>query len=187
MARLCDELDNTTSLLDLLLGLGADIAGADDDGDGGKTALSEDLGVAEVEEVEDGSVTTLLGEVLIALLGGDQGPELVEVDDGLPELVLELVDCFQLTRDFEVVRVRRLYSIACRPFRSNRDGTYRCWSCGDADHRPYHDHRGASSARLSVSVPRRFESGATNVLADTTVTGGNVAAMLAGLGQSVRS
>lgn len=96
--RLCDELDNTTSLLDLLLSLSADIAGADDNGDGGKTALAEDLGVAVVEEVEDGSVAALLGEVLVALLSGDEGPELVKVDDGLPELVLELVDCSALAK-----------------------------------------------------------------------------------------
>ena len=91
--RLCDELDDTTSLLDLLLRLGADVAGANDDGNGGQTALAEDLGVAVVEEVEDRGVAALLREVLIALLGGDERPELVEVDDGLPELVLELVDC----------------------------------------------------------------------------------------------
>jgi hypothetical protein len=91
--RLCDELDDTTGLLDLLLGLGAEVAGADDNGDSGETALSENLGVAEGQEVEDGSLVGLLGEVLLALLSGDERPELVEVDDGLPELVLELVDC----------------------------------------------------------------------------------------------
>ena len=77
--RLCDELDDATGFLDLLLGLGADVAGADDDGDSGQTTLSEDLGVTVVEEVDDGSVTALVGKVLIALLGGDERPELVEV------------------------------------------------------------------------------------------------------------
>jgi hypothetical protein len=92
MARcLCDELDNTTSLRDLLLGVFGDISGADDDGDLRKTALSEDLGVAEGEEVNDGGLVGLLGEVLVALLGGDERPELVQVDDGLPELLLGLV------------------------------------------------------------------------------------------------
>ena len=90
--HLCDELDNTTSLLDLLLGLGADVAGTNDDGNGRETALSKDLGVAEGEDVENGGLVGLLGEVLIALLGRDERPELVEVDDGLPELVMELVD-----------------------------------------------------------------------------------------------
>ena len=89
---LCDKLDNTTSFLDLLLGLGADVAGADDDGDSGETALSEDLSVAVVEEVEDGSVLALVGEVLVTLLGGDERPELVQVDNGLPEQVLLLVE-----------------------------------------------------------------------------------------------
>ena len=92
--RLCDELDDTTGLLDLLLGLGAEVAGADDNGDGGETALAEDLGVAEGQEVEDGGGVgvTLAGEVLLALLGRDEGPELLEVDDGSPEVVLLLVE-----------------------------------------------------------------------------------------------
>jgi hypothetical protein len=90
--RLCDELDNTASLLDLLLGLSRDVAGADDDGDGGKAALAEDLGVPEIEDVEDGGLVALLGEVLIALVGGNERPELVEVDGGLPEAVLHLVE-----------------------------------------------------------------------------------------------
>jgi len=91
---LCDELDNTTGLLDLALSLGRDVAGADDDGDLGETALAEDLGVAEGQEVEDGGGVgvTLAGKVLLALLGGNEGPELLEVDDGSPELVLELVE-----------------------------------------------------------------------------------------------
>lgn len=91
---LCDELDNTTGLLDLALGLSRDVAGADDDGDLGETALAEDLGVAEGQEVEDGGRVGvgLAREVLLALLGGDEGPELLEVDDGSPELVLELVE-----------------------------------------------------------------------------------------------
>ena len=91
---LCDELDNTTSLLDLALSLGRDVTGADDDGDLGETTLAEDLGVAEGQEVEDGGGVgvTLAGEVLLALLGRDEGPELLEVDDGSPELVLQLVE-----------------------------------------------------------------------------------------------
>jgi hypothetical protein len=101
-ARLCDELDNTTSLLDLLLGLGRDVAGADDDRDGGETALSEDLGVAEREEVEDGSLVGLLGEVGVALLSRNEGPELVEVDNGLPELLLGLVAARLLGTDSSV-------------------------------------------------------------------------------------
>lgn len=93
MRHLCDELDNTASLLDLLLGLSGNVAGADDDRDSRETTLAENLGVAEGEEVEDRSlVRRLVGEVCVALLGGDQRPELVEVDDGLPELLLRLVE-----------------------------------------------------------------------------------------------
>jgi len=91
---LCDELDNTTGLLDLALSLSRDVTGADDDGDLGETTLAEDLGVTEGKEVEDGGGVgvTLAGKVLLALLGGNEGPELLEVDDGSPELVLELVE-----------------------------------------------------------------------------------------------
>lgn len=107
---LCDELDDTASLLDLLLSLGADVASADNNGDSGETALAEDLGVAVVEEVENGCVSALVGEVLVTLLGGDERPELVQVcgmlilrgpgcvnrtrltDHGLPEKVLHLVE-----------------------------------------------------------------------------------------------
>jgi len=89
---LCDQLDDATSLSDLPLGLLGDISGADDDGDVGETALSENLAVSEGEQVENGGLVALLGEVLVALLGGNQGPELVEVHNGLPELVLELVE-----------------------------------------------------------------------------------------------
>jgi hypothetical protein len=91
---LCDELDNTTGLLDLALSLGRDVTGANDDWDLGETTLAEDLGVTEGEEVEDGGGVgvTLAGEVLLALLGRDERPELLKVDDGSPELVLELVE-----------------------------------------------------------------------------------------------
>jgi hypothetical protein len=90
--RLCDKLDDTTSLLDLLLRESRDVACAHDDGDVGQAALSEHFRVAEGEEVEHGCLVGLLVQVLVALLGGDERPQLVEVDDGLPELVLELVE-----------------------------------------------------------------------------------------------
>ena len=104
MVDLCDELDDTASLLDLLLGLCREVPGADDDRDLGEATLAENLGVAEVEEVEDGSLVALLGEVLVALLSGDERPELVEVDDGLPEVVLLLVEVAH-TNLSEVTRV----------------------------------------------------------------------------------
>ena len=54
--------------------------------------LSENLGVSQAQEVEHGGLVGLLLEILVALLGGDEGPELVKVDDGLPEVVLLLVE-----------------------------------------------------------------------------------------------
>jgi hypothetical protein len=88
-----DQLNNTTSLLDLLLGQAAHPPGADDQGNLGQAALAEDLGVAEGEEVEDRD-GVLLGasDVSIAGLGGNERPKLVKVDDGLPEVNLLLVE-----------------------------------------------------------------------------------------------
>jgi hypothetical protein len=77
--RLCDELDDTTGLLDLALGVLGEVAGTDDDGDLRDATLAEDLAVAEGEEVEDGGgLGGLVGQVLLALLSGDEGPELWE-------------------------------------------------------------------------------------------------------------
>jgi hypothetical protein len=75
--RLCDELDNTAGLDDLALGVLGEVAGTDDDGALGEATLAEDLAVAEGEEVEDGGgLGGLVGQVLLALLSGDEGPEL---------------------------------------------------------------------------------------------------------------
>lgn len=75
--RLCDELNNTTGLGNLLLGELGEPAGADDDWDLWKTALAENLGVAEWEEVDDWEgVLVLVLEVLITLLSWDEGPQL---------------------------------------------------------------------------------------------------------------
>jgi hypothetical protein len=93
MLRLSDELNDTTGLLDLLLSKAADPAGADDQRDLRETALSEDLGVTEREEVEDGDGVLLLTlDVGVTGLLGNERPELVEVDDGLPEVGLLLVE-----------------------------------------------------------------------------------------------
>ena len=76
VSSLCHELNDTTSLLDLLLCFFGYVSGADDDGYFGETALSEDLGVAEREEVKHRCLVGLLGEVCVALLSGDKRPEL---------------------------------------------------------------------------------------------------------------
>jgi hypothetical protein len=74
---LSDQLNNTTSLLDLLLSQLAHPSSADNQGDLGQTALAKNLGVAEGEEVEDGDgVLLLAGDVGITGLGGDEGPQL---------------------------------------------------------------------------------------------------------------
>lgn len=66
---------------------GRDPAGLDDDGDLGNAALSEELGVAEGQEVDDGDGVLLLAvQVGSALLSGDEGPQLLQVDNGLPEV-----------------------------------------------------------------------------------------------------
>jgi hypothetical protein len=75
--RLSNELNNTAGLLDLALSLLREVAGTDNDWDLGDAALSKDLGVAEREEVEDGSgVGLLASDVGLAGLLRDQGPEL---------------------------------------------------------------------------------------------------------------
>jgi hypothetical protein len=76
---LCDELADTTSLLDLALSVLAEVAGADDDRALGDAALTQDFAVAEGYEVEDWRrVGGLVGEEFLALLEGDEGPELFE-------------------------------------------------------------------------------------------------------------
>jgi hypothetical protein len=165
--RLCDELDDTTGLLDLLLGLGAEVAGADDNGDSGETALSENLGVAEGQEVEDGSLVGLLGEVLLALLSGDERPELVEVDDGLPELVLELVDCGRV-RSGQTARRSALLLTVPHTNLSEVTGMVL------VDVGPV----------VVLTTSHTATSGMLPVLSDTSVSGGDVTAVLAGVGQS---
>ncbi len=77
-ASLCDELHNTTRLLDLALGVFAEVTCANDERYLGDSALAEDFAVAEGEEVEDGCSVggALVGEVLFALLEGNKRPEL---------------------------------------------------------------------------------------------------------------
>lgn len=79
-SRLRNKLNDTTGLLDLALSLTADVASLDDEGNLGETALSEELGVSESEQVEDESAVGLglLTEVLVAGLLGDEGPKLFQ-------------------------------------------------------------------------------------------------------------
>ena len=66
-----------------------DPAGLDDDRDLRDAALAEQLGVAEGQQVDDGDGVLLLAlEVGGALLSRDEGPKLVQVDNGLPEVAV---------------------------------------------------------------------------------------------------
>lgn len=76
-SRLCHQLDNTASVGDLLLRQLAHPSRAHNQRDLGDAALAKDLGVAEGKEVEDGDgVLLLAGQVGLAGLAGDEGPEL---------------------------------------------------------------------------------------------------------------
>lgn len=74
---LTDQLDDSTGFLDLALSLCGEVSGTDDEWNFWNAALSEDLRVAKGEQVEDGSsVGLLVGEVFLALLERNEGPEL---------------------------------------------------------------------------------------------------------------
>lgn len=90
---LTNQFDNTSSGFYLLLGKLGYVAGLDDNWNFRESSLSKDLRVAEGQKVDDwGDITGLLGEVLLAGVGGDERPELIEVDNGVPEVVLLLVE-----------------------------------------------------------------------------------------------
>ena len=90
---LSNELNNATSRRDLLLRLGADISCPDDNGDLRKTSLSKELGVAVGQEVDNRSGVGLgAAYVLLASLGGDERPELLNVDGWGPLVVAEEVE-----------------------------------------------------------------------------------------------
>jgi len=89
----CYQLDNATSLCDFLFREFAEPSCAHDQWNFWESTLSKDLRVAEGLEIKNGdSVLLGGGEVLFALLGGDEGPELVEVDNRLPEEIALLVE-----------------------------------------------------------------------------------------------
>lgn len=91
--HLSNELDNTTGLLDLALSLLADVAGLDDERNVGETTLSENLGVAEREEVEDNGLVGrgVLAQVLVTSLLGNKSPELsIEISTHCPPLEVDI-------------------------------------------------------------------------------------------------
>ena len=75
--RSCNQLHDAARLCDLALGVFAEVSSLDDDGELGKTALTEHLAVTEGEKVEDWSgALRAAREVLLALLWRDEGCEL---------------------------------------------------------------------------------------------------------------
>jgi hypothetical protein len=79
---------------------------------------------------------------------------LVQVDDGLPEVVLLLVEVTH-TNLTKVTRVVLIESVSIHrsvhriwPIFASRESVEPCpsWCGGGADHRPYHDHRDACGA-----------------------------------------
>lgn len=98
--HLSSENAGTTGGLDLLGGRLGEKLGLDDDGDGGERSSSEDLEVAVLGNINDGSLLLTL-EVLN--VESREGPETVEVDDGamvLGILVMEVAhtDLSEVTR-----------------------------------------------------------------------------------------
>ena len=88
-----NELNDTTGGLDLLLGDLGDESSLDDDRDVGELTLTEDLAVTVSESVDDGGSGLRSGrEVLVSVLSGNKGPQVLDVDDGLPEVVGLLVE-----------------------------------------------------------------------------------------------
>lgn len=87
---------------------------------------------------------------------------LVQVDDGLPEVRLLLVEVTH-TNLTEVTGVVLFYvvsiAVRCRWLPSKFSGGYvepcPSWCGGGADHRPYHDHRDACGAFLHDRVRQR--------------------------------
>jgi len=144
---LTDQLDDTTCFLDFALSLCGEVSGTDDEWDFWDATLSKNLGVTEREEVEYWSgVRLLVGQVLLALLDWNEGPELVQVDDWLPEVVALLVE----------VSHTNLSEVTWMVF----------------------IHVGSV---VMLTTSETTTTGMLAVLADTSVTGGDVTAMLAGV------
>ena len=77
LVQLCDQLNDTTGFLDLSLSLLAEVSRAYNHGYLWESALAEDLGVAEREEVEDWDGVGLgVADVAFTRFGGDERPEL---------------------------------------------------------------------------------------------------------------
>ena len=72
------ELANATGSLDLALSLFGEVASSDDDGLRGHDALTEDLEVTGLNNIDDGGLISAINEGSLELLG-DEGPQLLNV------------------------------------------------------------------------------------------------------------
>lgn len=93
LSRLSNQLNDTTSSLDLLLSQLRNQSSLNDDWDVRNSTLTQDLTVTGSQGVDNRSSSRVRRlQVLVSLLLWDQSPELVEVEDRSPELVLLLVE-----------------------------------------------------------------------------------------------
>lgn len=91
--RLGNQLNDTTSSLDLLLSQLRNQSSLNDDWDVRNSTLTQDLTVTGSQGVDNRSSSRVRRlQVLVSLLLWDQSPELVKVEDRSPELVLLLVE-----------------------------------------------------------------------------------------------
>jgi len=75
--ELCDEFDNTTGILDLLLSQLREISGSDNHRDLWDFSFAKNLGVTKGNEVENGSGVGLgLGNICVACLLWNERPKL---------------------------------------------------------------------------------------------------------------
>lgn len=86
------EDTNTTSSLDLLLGLLTEELGLDDNGNLGEGTLAENLEVTSTCNIDNRGLTVLAVGVSLAGLLRNKRPELVDVHDGNVVLVLLVVE-----------------------------------------------------------------------------------------------
>lgn len=73
-----DKLDSTTNFGDLALRLFADVSRLDHHGHVGQTTLAKQLGVAQREQIDDGSSIRggVLGQIFVSRLLRHEGPQL---------------------------------------------------------------------------------------------------------------
>lgn len=90
---LSNQLNNTTDSSDLLFSQLGNESGLDNDGNVWQLTLTQDLAVTVSQGVDDwGSRSRSRLEVIVSLLLLNQGPQLLQVDLWLPEVVSLLVE-----------------------------------------------------------------------------------------------